>query len=86
MAKNLWAKSEPGDTLTIYDRDENVTTRFSHEMGSERHSAATQNKPAAIEIASSEREVAERSVSPHPGLRPTIAVYHDDSDFQPHMI
>ena len=54
MAKNLRAKIPSTDTLIIYDRNEDATTRFVQEMG--------QTSGEGIEVAPSVRNVAERAV------------------------
>ncbi len=51
MAKNLRAKIPASDTLVVSDRDSQATARFVREIG------------AGIEVASSPRMVAEKSVS-----------------------
>lgn len=86
MAKNLWAKSNPGDSLVIFDKDESVTARFVSDFGTTKSSDAAGGKTANIELASSEREVAERSVGLSFRSGSLTYASYDDSDFQPHMI
>ena len=57
MAQNLRAKIPSSDTLVIHDRNTEATTRFMQEAG------GTANKDMGIEVASSPRQVAEKSVS-----------------------
>lgn len=62
MAKNLRAKIPASDLLVIHDKKTEATTRFVEEMGMK----------AGIEVASSARGVAEKSVrcpSHHVALR-----------------
>ena len=56
MAQNLRAKIPSGDTLVIYDRNTEAATKFMQEVG------GTANGEG-IEVASSPRQVAEKSVS-----------------------
>ena len=56
MAKNLRTKLPTNDTLIIYDRNEDATTRFVQEMD--------QTSGNGIEVASSVRSVAEKAVCP----------------------
>ena len=51
MAKNLRAKIPASDTLVVADRDTTATARFAREIG------------AGVEVVSSPRKVAEKSVS-----------------------
>ena len=57
MAQNLRAKIPSSDTLVIYDRNTEATTKFMQEAGN------TANADKGIEVVSSPRQVAERSVS-----------------------
>ena len=59
MAQNLRAKIPSSDTLVIYDRNTEATTKFMQEIG------GTANGEG-IEVASSPRQVAEKSVSISP--------------------
>lgn len=54
MAKNLAAKLESSDKLLVYDRNKEASAKFIQEVGT------TAGK---VEIAHSNREVAEKSVS-----------------------
>ncbi len=54
MAKNLRTKIPSSDTLIIYDRNEEATTRFVQELG--------KTAGEGIEVATSVRNVAERAV------------------------
>ena len=56
MAQNLHAKIPSSDTLVIYDRNTEATTKFMQEIGD------TANREG-IEVAGSPRQVAEKSVS-----------------------
>ena len=60
MAQNLRAKIPSGDTLVIHDRNTEATTKFMQEAG------GTSNEEMGIEVASSPRQVAEKSVSTSP--------------------
>lgn len=57
MAQNLRAKIPSSDTLVIHDRNTEATTKFMEEAG------GTANEDMRIEVASSPRKVAEKSVS-----------------------
>ena len=57
MAQNLRAKIPSSDTLVIYDRNTEATTKFMQEVG------GTANGDMGIEVAGSPRQVAEKSVS-----------------------
>ena len=54
MAKNLRTKIPASDTLIIYDRNEDATTRFVQEMG--------RTAGEGIEVAPNVRGVAEKAV------------------------
>lgn len=60
MAQNLRAKIPSGDTLVIHDRNTEATTKFMQEAG------GTSNEEMGIEVVSSPRQVAEKSVSTSP--------------------
>ena len=62
MAKNLCAKIEPSDTLVIYDRNPEVTSKFAKEVGIAASSTSAGEKATNIEIAACVRDVAEKSV------------------------
>ena len=57
MAQNLRAKIPSSDTLVMHDRNTEATAKFMQEAGS------TANANKGIEVVSSPRQVAERSVS-----------------------
>ena len=57
MAQNLRAKISSSDRLVIHDRNTEATTKFMQEAG------GTANEDMVIEVASSPRQVAEKSVS-----------------------
>ena len=63
MAKNLRAKIPASDTLIIHDRNTEATTNFVQEIGIAASSAGAESKGLGIEVASSPRVVAEKSVS-----------------------
>ena len=58
MAKNLRAKIPEGDTLLLHDRDTAATTKFVEEM-----ITISAGRKLRVEVLTSPREVAERSVS-----------------------
>ncbi|KAL9101979.1 MAG: hypothetical protein Q9163_002808 [Psora crenata] len=62
MAKNLQAKLPPTDTLIVYDRKTETTSKFAQEVahGASRDGAG--EKGAKVEIGSSVRQAAEKSV------------------------
>ena len=64
MAKNLRAKIPASDTLIIYDRNKDATANFINEVGIARENSTSNNEMGlmGIEIASSPRAVAEKSV------------------------
>lgn len=62
MAKNLRAKIPATDTLVIYDRNTDATTRFAEEVGIAASSDGAPEIGTGIEVARGPREVAERSV------------------------
>ena len=62
MAKNLRAKIKASDVLLIHDRNTEATTKFLQEVGIASSSVGAGEKGMNIEVASSAREVAERSV------------------------
>lgn len=62
MAKNLRAKIPGTDSLVIYDTNPAATQRFTEEVGVAASSAGAPNKGLGIKIASTPREVAEKSV------------------------
>lgn len=64
MAKNLRAKLPATDNLIIHDKNTEATANFVKEMGLAASNARAGEKGFNIDIASSVREVAERSVSP----------------------
>ena len=74
MAKNLRAKIPAGDTLLVHDRDENAVAQFVKEIGIAAAGTGTSDKGMGIEIMSSPRDVAERSVSKDTPLLPTQLV------------
>lgn len=57
MAQNLRAKIPSSDTLVIHDRNTEATTKFMQEA------SGTSNEEMRIEVVSSPRQVAEKSVS-----------------------
>ncbi|KAL9128681.1 MAG: hypothetical protein Q9217_002674 [Psora testacea] len=61
MAKNLQAKLPPTDTLVIYDKNTETTSQFVQEVGVAASTAAVEEKGVNVEIASSVRNVAEKS-------------------------
>ena len=64
MAKNLRAKLPATDNLIIHDKNTEATSNFVKEMGLAASNARAGEKGFNIDIASSVRDVAERSVSP----------------------
>ena len=64
MAKNLRAKIPASDTLVIHDRNKEATSNFIHEVGIARDDSNSNSEMGlmGIEIASSPRKVAEKSV------------------------
>ena len=64
MAKNLRAKVPEGDKLVIYDRNEDVTTQFVHEINDIDHDVGSLSRVNNTEVAHTARDVVERSVSP----------------------
>ena len=64
MAKNLRAKLPPTDTLCIYDRNTEATSKFVQEVGVASSSAEVGEDGMNIAIASSARNVAEKCVRP----------------------
>lgn len=66
MAKNLRAKIPATDTLVIYDRNTDATTRFAEEVGIAASSDGASENGTGIEVARGPREVAERSVRHFP--------------------
>lgn len=64
MAKNLRAKLSPADHLVVYDRDKEVTSNFMKEVGIAASSVGAEQKGVNVEVASSVRDVAEKSVRP----------------------
>lgn len=72
MAQNLRAKIPESDRLVIHDRNAEATTKFLQEVG-----LSTGNR-TNIEMASSPREVAEKSVSysPHT-IQPPFHLYDE---------
>ena len=71
MAKNLRAKIPASDTLVIHDRNKEATDNFIHEVGIARDESGSNSEMGlmGIEIASSPRKVAEKSVR---ALPPTV--------------
>lgn len=69
MAKNLISKIEPSDTLAIYDRDTEVTTKFLKEVDLAASNATAGEKAVKVKVGSSPREVAEQSVCTRTGYR-----------------
>ena len=63
MAKNLRAKIPAEDTLLVHDRDEKAVAQFVKEIGIAAAGTGRSDKGMGIEVISSPREVAERSVS-----------------------
>lgn len=66
MAKNLRAKIPATDSLVIYDRNTDATTRFAQEVGIAASSDGALEIGTGIEVARGPREVAERSVRHFP--------------------
>ena len=66
MAKNLRAKIAAEDTLLVHDRDEKAVAQFVKEIGIAAAGTGRSDKGMGIEVISSPREVAERSVSSQP--------------------
>lgn len=64
MAKNLRAKVPEGDKLMIYDRNEDVTTQFLHQVNNLGCNVGSLRRCNHTEVANTAREVVERSVSP----------------------
>ena len=62
MAKNLRAKLPPNDTLYIYDKNKEATSKFLQEVGIAAGSAGAGERGMNIEIAACVRDVAEKSV------------------------
>lgn len=75
MAKNLRAKIPETDSLVIFDTNPAATQKFAEEVGIAAASAGASGKGLGIHIASSPREVAEKSVwssisvSPPPSIK-----------------
>ena len=88
MAKNLRAKIAPSDVLLIHDRNTEATTKFRQEVGVASSSVDAGEKGMNIELASSAREVAERSVRPSQLLCPYLLEepFRDEPDLYPLMI
>ncbi len=63
MAKNLRAKIPATDTLVVHDRNTEATTKFLQEVGIAASSPDAEGKGMGIEVVSSPRAVAEKSVS-----------------------
>lgn len=70
MAKNLRAKVPKGDKLVIYDRNEDATTQFVHEVDCLDSNVGTPREGNNTEVADTARGVVERSVSPSPSYNP----------------
>lgn len=64
MARNLRAKIPETDTLVIHDRNAEAATKFLQEVGISASSMGAEGKNINIEIASTPRGVAEKSVRP----------------------
>lgn len=64
MARNLRAKIPETDTLVIHDRNAEAATKFLQEAGISASSMGAEGKKINIEIASTPRGVAEKSVRP----------------------
>lgn len=62
MAKNLRAKVPESDTLVIFDTNAAAIQRFVEEVGIAPSSVGATDKGTGLHIASSPREVAEKSV------------------------
>lgn len=62
MAKNLRARLSPTDHLVIHDRNTEATSNFMQEVGIAASSVGAEEKGVNMEVASSVREVAEKSV------------------------
>lgn len=63
MAKNLRARIPEGDRLVIYDRNEDTTSRFLHEISHSNPDRETFQRGTVTEVASQARKVVEKSVS-----------------------
>lgn len=62
MASNLRAKIPPSDTLVIHDINPAITQKFVEEVGIAAKEAGAPAKGTGIEVASSLRALAEKSV------------------------
>lgn len=62
MAKNLRAKIPKTDTLVVYDRNTEATSKFVQEIGMAASSPDADGKGMGIEVVKSPRAVAEKSV------------------------
>ena len=70
MAKNLASKIEPTDKLLVYDRNKESSSKLLQEVG------AAASNGRNVEVASSVREVAEKSVSQHAQPSPSWSAIH----------
>ena len=74
MAKNLRAKIPASDHMIIHDRNKDATASFVDEVGIARDNSTSNSGMGlmGIEIASSPRAVAEKSVGHLPSLQPSV--------------
>lgn len=79
MAKNLRAKIPEGDRLVIYDRNEEATTQFVHEVAAPSADLGTNpRRDIDTEVAVTARRVVERSVSLALYTPDTICALYDE--------
>lgn len=63
MAKNLRARIPEGDTMVVYDRNTEATSKFIQEVGIAAAAVGAHQKGHNIQVANTARELAAKSVS-----------------------